>query len=396
MSEQNEHILRLLERYTGKTANKEEEQELLKWMEEMPEDAELKTYVETLWKQNEGQQNFSDVDWEAMYAKITGSTKVVSITEPQKRKQAPWFRFAAAAAMFIVLATGAFFYFTKNSKTTAGQAVAADVAAPVNSKAVITLANGKTVLLDSLQKGLLAQQGSTRLVKLKDGSIAYENAEGAISQELAYNTLNNPRGSKVIDMQLTDGTHVWLNAASSIKFPVVFTGNERKVEITGEAYFEVAKNTAMPFKVNTAGKAEVEVLGTHFNVNTYADESTINTTLLEGKVKVSAAGNQQLLAPGQQAQVNKAGQISLNKNVDVDEVMAWKNGKFVFEDADIKAIMRQIERWYDVQVDYSGNITTELFVGRISRDVNISQILKMLEKTGTVKFEVKGNKVTVK
>jgi len=197
-------------------------------------------------------------------------------------------------------------------------------------------------------------------------------------------------------LTLSDGSKVWLNAASSLRYPASFVGNERKVELTGEGYFEVAKNASMPFKVNVAGKGEVEVLGTYFNINSYADEATINTTLLEGKVKVSALNNQQTLSPGQQAQIAGDGQINLNKNVNVEAVMAWKNGKFIFENADIKSVMRQVEKWYDVEIVFNGNITTEEFVGIISRNVNVSQILKMLEKTGTVKFEIEGKRIIVK
>ena len=202
-------------------------------------------------------------------------------------------------------------------------------------------------------------------------------------------------------MVLADGSKVWLNAASSLRFPATFTGSERKVELTGEGYFEVAKNAAMPFKVDVAGKGEVEVLGTHFNINAYEDEATINTTLLEGKIKLTAtdsrlpAHDSWLLSPGQQAQLSANGGISLNRNPDTEEVMAWKNGKFHFgEAADIQTIMRQIARWYDVQVEYKGKVT-EHIGGTISRNVNVSKVLEMLEMTGTVNFWVNGKKVTV-
>jgi ferric-dicitrate binding protein FerR (iron transport regulator) len=198
-------------------------------------------------------------------------------------------------------------------------------------------------------------------------------------------------------LTLADGTKVWMNAASSMRYPTLFIGNERKVEITGEAYFEVAKNTSMPFKVNVAGKGEVEVLGTHFNINSYGDEPTINTTLLEGRVKMASltTDDLQFITPGQQACLNSKGQIDLNKNPDIEEVMAWKNGKFQFgEKMDVQAIMRQIARWYDVEVEYKGTVNGSIG-GSISRDVNISIVLSMLEKTGEVKFRIEGNKVTV-
>ena len=186
-----------------------------------------------------------------------------------------------------------------------------------------------------------------------------------------------------------------MNAASSIRFPASFTGSERKVEITGEAYFEVAKNPAMPFTVAVNGM-NVEVLGTHFNINSYTDEAAIKTTLLEGAVKVTKGSAMAILSPGQQAQLTSNGQIGVNKNIDVDEVMAWKNGKFQFGDkVDIGTIMRQIARWYDVDVEYKG-VFTKHFGGSISREVNISQVLKVLETTGDVKYKVEGRKVIVR
>ena len=204
-------------------------------------------------------------------------------------------------------------------------------------------------------------------------------------------------------MILADGSKVWLNAASSLRFPANFSGKERRVELTGEGYFEVAKNAAMPFKVSipslggTGGGGEVEVLGTHFNINSYNDEASIKTTLLEGSVKVTGLRTQasRLIKPGQQAQLNTNGQLSINSNPDIEEVMAWKNGKFYFGDAmDIVTIMRQLSRWYNIEVTYEGSFSAH-FGGSISRNVNVSKVFEMLEMTGSLKFDVKGKKVTV-
>jgi ferric-dicitrate binding protein FerR (iron transport regulator) len=192
---------------------------------------------------------------------------------------------------------------------------------------------------------------------------------------------------------LSDGSKVWLNAASSLRFPASFAGKERKVELLGEAYFEVAKNAAMPFKVKVNGM-EVEVLGTHFNINSYENESTVRTTLLEGSVKINNNNSSSLLKPGQQAQVNKAGEIKIINNVDVEEAIAWKEGKFQFDRADIHDIMRQLARWYDVDVEYKGSVSSH-FGGTISRDVNLSQVLNMLHLTGEVKFQIEDRKVIV-
>jgi transmembrane sensor len=311
-----------------------------------------------------------------------------------------WFQIAAAAVLILC---GFVLYNMVGKNNSPQQEIVKtkteqqDIA-PGGNKAVLTLADGSQIILDSAANGNLASQGNAKVIKL-DGQLAY-NTSGS-STEVLYNTITTPKGGQY-QLVLADGSKVWLNAASSLRYPATFSGNERKVELTGEGYFEIAKNSSMPFRVNVAGKSEVEVLGTHFNINAYSDEVSINTTLLEGIVKVSATGSglttkdSKLLSPGQQAQQNSTGQIAVKKNNDIDEVMAWKNGKFIFQDADIQSIMRQIERWYDVEVSFNGNITKEQFVGLIPRNVNISQILKMLEKTGTVKFEIVGKKVIVK
>ena len=313
---------------------------------------------------------------------------------PFSRKR--WLQVAAAA----ILIAGGFVLYNMIGKSNSPQPVIVkgipqqqDIA-PGGNKAILTLADGSKIVLDSAANGNLTKQGNVKVIKL-DGQLTY-NTTGSTT-EVLYNTITTPRGGQY-QLILADGSKVWLNAASSLRFPATFTGSERKVELTGEGYFEVVKNAAMPFKVNVAGKGEVEVLGTHFNINSYGNEAAINTTLLEGSVRVTGlkTNDSRLITPGQQAQLIANGQINVNNQVDISEVMAWKNGKFIFQDADIQSIMRQIERWYDVEVSFRGNSTNEQFVGTIPRIVNISQILKMLEKTGAVKFEIEGKKVIVK
>lgn len=318
-----------------------------------------------------------------------------------------WFRVAAAA----VLLVGAFALYNIAGKNNSPKEeivktnIEKQDIAPGGNKAVLTLADGSQIILDSAANGNLASQGNTRILKLDNGQLVYNGSgsppAGGDGGEVLYNTISTPRGGQY-QLVLADGTKVWLNASSSLRFPASFTGGERKVELKGEGYFEVAKNTSMPFKVNVAGKEEVEVLGTHFNINSYVDETIINTTLLEGKVKVISVinselktQNSQLLSPGQQAQLTATGQIFINKSPAIDEVMAWKNGKFQFgESADIATIMRQIARWYDVEVEYKGTVT-EHIGGTISRDVKVSKVLEMLEMTGSVKFQMSGRKVIV-
>lgn len=307
-------------------------------------------------------------------------------------------RIAVAAAIVLILGVGGYLLFFQGGRKTREivNVATSDVKAPGTNRAMITLANGSTVYLDSAGNGQLALQGNIQLVKLGDGQIAYEAlANTSANEELAYNTLSNPRGSKVIDMVLSDGSHVWLNAGSSLTYPVVFAGKERQVTVTGEAYFEIAHNSKKPFKVSK-GAVTVEVLGTRFNVNAYDDEADIKVTLLEGSVKVTSDQGTLTIKPDQQAIVTNSG-VLLNGNVEMEAVMAWKEGRFVFSGDNIYAVMRQLSRWYDVEVSYSGSIPAEEFVGVISRDrnENISSVLSVLEMTKTVRFNVNGRNVTV-
>lgn len=305
----------------------------------------------------------------------------------------------AAAAIVLMLTAGYWFYSQQKTGTTQQPVAAEQVndAAPGGNKAVLTLADGSVVVLDAAQNGVLSQQGATSVQKTDDGKIAYNSRESG-NDEVLYNTISTPKGGQY-QMTLADGSKVWLNAASSLRFPVAFTGKERVVELTGEAYFEVAKNKSKPFKVNVAGVSEIEVLGTHFNINAYTDEAAVTTTLLEGKVKVSGtgnkAGNALLLAPGEQSQFYTNGELTKNNTADVEAVTAWKNGKFNFgEEASIEMVMRQITRWYDLEVEYKGEVKGSIG-GSISRNVNASKVLEMLEMTGAVKFKMEGKKVIV-
>ncbi len=318
-----------------------------------------------------------------------------------------WFRVAAAAVLFV----GAFaLYKTAGKNNSPQQEIVKTTTekqdiAPGGNKAVLTLADGSQIILDSAANGNLASQGNVKLIKL-DGQLAYNGSKSPSGDEgeIIYNTITTPRGGQY-QLILSDGSKVWLNAASSLRYPATFAGKERKVELTGEGYFEVAHNAAMPFKVkiNTplGDGGEVEVLGTHFNINSYADEATINTTLLEGKVKVTPLANSQLntqnsqlLSTGQQAKLNSTGQITVNKNVELDEVMAWKNGVFNFSGLTIEDIMRQISRWYNLDVSYQGQTSKETFTGIVSRNNNISQVLKIMEEAG-IKFSIKNKNITV-
>lgn len=276
-------------------------------------------------------------------------------------------------------------------------------AAPGKNGALLTLADGSTIVLDSAANGTLAQQGSTQLIKTDSGKLTYSPSTGAGEGETVYNTISTPRGRQ-FQLILPDGSKVWLNAASSLTYPTAFIGNERKVTVTGEAYFEVASvpgrsGKKIPFLVDMrttpGGKVNgtIEVLGTHFNVNAYHDEAAIKTTLLEGKIKISSGPGSQLLSPGQQAQLSKD-QLSVISNPDIEATTAWKNGVFNFHKSDLPAVMRQLSRWYDIEVVYQGPVPGRLFGGEIERNLHLSQVLKILSKMG-VQCTIEGKKLIV-
>jgi len=261
---------------------------------------------------------------------------------------------------------------------------------PGGNKAILTLQDGSTIILDDAQEGTLAQQGNANIVKTANGQLVY-NKTDAQPEKVLFNTMTTPRGGQY-KLTLPDGTDVWLNSASSITYPTAFVGNERNVSITGEAYFEVAKDKTKPFHVK-AGSQTIEVLGTHFNVMAYADEDAIKTTLLEGSVKVTGDKGSGILKPGEQSVINKAGDLKVTA-ASVDEAMAWKNGYFKFNRVGIKYIMRQLSRWYDVDVMYDGRVKEDEFVGTIGRGENIVQALHLLE-LANVHFKIQDKKIIV-
>ncbi len=269
---------------------------------------------------------------------------------------------------------------------------------PGGNKAILTLANGKQIVLNNVHNGLIANQGHVDIHKSVDGRVTYESKQSADSQEAGYNTISTPTGGQY-SIVLPDGSKVWLNPKSSLRFPTEFNGEERTVELTGEAYFEIAKIKngsgrgikRIPFMVK-ANNVSVEVLGTHFNVMAYANENTINTTLLEGSVKVSSGKNSKIIVPGQQA---LAGSSIILEDVDVNEAVAWKNGFFQFNNADLPSIMRQIERWYDVKVIYEDHFYDKHYSGVMPRNDNVSALLKMLEMAGKVHFKIEGKEIRV-
>ena len=321
----------------------------------------------------------------------------------------------AAAAMFLVmLGAGSVYYFTTRSVTDRYSAnftfdPAKDLP-PGGKKALLTLADGGQIVLDSASNGMLTRQAGAKIIKSGDGKIEYQ-AEGNSSENTDYNTISTPVGGQY-QLTLSDGSQVWLNSASSIRFPTTFKGTERIVSIIGEAYFEVnhlqsgfpgkkAVQKNIPFIVEVAGKGRIEVLGTHFNVNAYANENTITATLLEGSIKFSTAqasgtinSNPVLLTPGQQGSMAMNGEISINSQVDMEKVVAWKNGYFFFSSSSIQEVMNQIARWYDNEVIYEGKISDRKFGGKIQMDLNLSETLKILI-INNIQFRIEGRKLYV-
>lgn len=380
----------LLEAYSARKATREEEQELFAWLEK-GKDRPVKKHLEELVAHYNSNELVPSVDWEHLYQKIIEEKNARDIQSAGRPIR--WTRWAAAAAVLLLLGAGYFFASYKVPQKIAAvqRPKKNDIAPPNTVNAVLTLNNGQKIILDSTGNGILAIQGAVNVIKMADGQIAYQGT----SNDKEYNTLNNPRGSKVISLVLADSSRVWLNAASSLRYPTAFTGNERKVEVTGEAYFEVTHNEAMPFVVSNE-KTTVQVLGTRFNVNAYDDESSVNVTLLQGSVSLTTINKKQptIVKPGEQARIDESGKVELSDKVDLEEVMAWKNGLFSYKSADIGAIMRQISRWYNVDVVFEKPVH-EKFYAEAPRNTSVSVLLKMLEATKAVHFKIGEKTISV-
>lgn len=321
------------------------------------------------------------------------------LSDEGKEHRSHFHYWVAAASVLIFLAAGTWFWiYTKDQQKNQHQIVQSDSIKtrikPGRNRAILTLANGKKLDLDDTQTGVISRQGATIVSKSADGKLAYgSNVEAPDQNVVTYNTIETPRGGQY-QLTLADGTAVWLNAGSSLKYPTTFSGKERNVELTGEAYFQVAKNRNKPFSVTLNGM-KVEVLGTHFNVMAYHDEKTIETTLLEGSVKLTKDGSSTLLMPNQQGVLNNGASNFRVRAVNAENVIAWKNGFFKFDDENIETIMRKVARWYDVDISYKGNLKRQNFGGTVPRFKDISQLLTTLELTGTIHFKIDGRRVTV-
>ncbi len=380
----------LIRKFLANSCTAAEAEQVAAWLKTHPK--ALDAFLKEDWDHAPGQESLESDLRDAMWQAIRDQTTAAD----HQRSKIIWMKWAAvAASVLAVLAIGYGLFYNNNKEKDPGatKTLAVKDFAPGGNRAILTLADGSAILLDSVHNGILSQQGNTRVLKLNNGELAYHSS-GEKPGEVQYNTIATPKGGQY-QVILADGTKVWLNAASSLHFPTSFAGRERRVEITGEAYFEVAHNAAMPFIVKN-GDAEVRVLGTHFNINAYNDESAVKVTLLEGQVNVTQvnAHRSQLLSPGQQASMHVNSDIKVNGNVDMEAVMAWKNGLFNFTSADIKTIMRQVGRWYDIDVSYEGNLPEREFSGKISRNTNASNVLKILEQSN-IHFRMENKKIIV-
>ena len=317
----------------------------------------------------------------------SGSVPVI----PLRRR---WPRLVAAAGILALAGIGAWWIIQTRLRPAINIRAKADISAPAGSRTTLTLGNGKQIALDSVPAGSLAMQGGAAVAKRDSAALSYKAiTETNGRAPVLYNTLTTARGGQT-QVTLADGSRVWLNTASSLKFPTVFTGAERVVDLTGEAYFEITPHPGRPFIVYVNG-SRVEVLGTHFNIMAYSDEEDQQTTLLEGAVRVSKGSASHILQPGQQAVLdNRKSTLSINKDVDVEEVLAWKNGLFEFNSLDIQAVLRQVSRWYNVNVVFAGLPPSGHFSGIVSRTSNVSDVLRILEQAN-IHYTLSGNQITV-
>jgi len=391
-------IAELISKYLQAELDEDEKNELQEWLLSDPHNRELFDELLDNSRLNQRLGIYPVSDKEEAWKNIAKKTK----QGKKIKKQKPRYYVHLAAAAFLLFAIGIKFAgrFNKHEAGKLPAKHSSDLM-PGGNKAVLTLSDGTKIVLDDTRRGKIAREQNVSIDNVKSGEIVYNVDElfrkadkPVVVNALAFNIIATPRGGDY-EVVLPDGTKVWLNAASSLKFPVVFSGSERKVELTGEAYFEVAKNAARPFVVKTNDQT-VEVLGTHFNINSYTDENAVKTTLLEGAVKVTGGPAMQTLklSPGQQSVITD-GRMALIANADIGEALAWKNGKFLFHDTDLRPIMRQLSRWYDVDVEYLGPVTVRHYRGRISRNVPVSQVFEIL-KTSGLNFIIDGRKVIVK
>ncbi|MEI3798876.1 MULTISPECIES: FecR family protein [unclassified Chitinophaga] len=374
----NEQLTELFNRYFDGTATDADRQKLMEFVMES-DDVLLESVMRQRWEALQGTTVQTPSGAHVLAAILNKPVQMKPV-----RQRWHW---AAAAAVLLLLGIGGYFQLKHQQEITGVAKI--EKVTPGYERATLTLNDGSVVQLDSAGNRTIQQGGSS--IRQQGGQLVY--AASSDRDAVTYNTLRTPRGGqfKVI---LPDGTTVWLNAASSIRYPTAFLGQERRVEMSGEVYFEVAKSEEKPFKVSVNGRAEVKVLGTHFNVNAYPEENIIKTTLLEGAVSMSTPANSPvLLKPGQQAAAGKA-EIKVVNDANIDQVMAWRYGLFNFDRSNLQSVMNELSRWYDVDVRYEGQIPSRIFRGKIKRDLSLTQVLEVLQDVN-IKFKMEGKTIVV-
>lgn len=386
----------LYQQYITNRCSAEELQELEVLLKKPTNEASVSDLLDTTWDELNvlNAKDISEDQADQIYNSIIKS-------KVRKNRNYKLWALSTAATILLCLSIGLIIYRTHNSQSLQKDAVHTAKSAvqdfmPGKNKAVLTLSNGHEVILDDTKSGKIANQGDVVISKLTDGQLAYaptdaDQKSSAIANPL--NTLTIPKGGQY-QLTLPDGTRVYLNSASSLTYPAKFTGTERKVILSGEAYFEVAKNPKIPFIVNVNNKQQIQVLGTHFNVEAYTDERVVNTTLLEGSVKILYKNKQTLLKPGQVA-INHMGADLDIKQADLDEAMAWKNGLFIFNNENITTVMKKISRWYDVEVVFKGDMENVNFLGNYSRTKSLASLLKNIQLMENVNISIEGRRITV-
>lgn len=383
------NIYHLIEKYLDGTITPAEEETLMAWYQDHNE-----TEVEWLSENADEEEEVRA----RMLQRLQQQVNVPVIPHATAKRR--WYYIAAAACILVILGVAGFFYYPQRHRPAqpATIARATDAIVPGSNKAILMLDNGDEVVLEDTRNGIISQQGKATVNKTDSGSLLYNAVNGNTGSNMVYNTLVTRYGGQY-RVTLQDGTNVWLNAGSSLRYPASFPGNERNVWLSGEAYFEVAKDQSRPFYVTVNGASgapmTVRVLGTHFNINAYPDEQQHIVTLLEGSVKVGCGKADALLLPGKEAILNRAsGKINI-KDGDTEAAIAWKNGYFLFDNEKIENIMKQISRWYNVEISYQGDVSGKAIGGSLSRSKNVTEVLSMLELTGTVHFKIEGRRIIV-
>lgn len=387
-------IEKLYVKYLNKNCTEEEIQFLMAHFQNLNEESPLISLIEEELRKSEPvQQDSPEVESILENNYLLLKRRIEAEAGLQKRL---WPKLAAAASLLLFLSVGGYFLFYKTTGNRQVQNQQHDIA-PGGNKAILTLADGSKITLDDARRGTVAKQSGTIVTKTSPGQLIYRSEDtnsshsggGKMIAEV-WNTLSTPAGGQY-NLTLPDGTTAMLDAASSIRFPVAFTGRERKVEVTGQVYFKVVHNKARPFRAIVKGQT-IEDIGTEFNINAYDNEQAIKTTLLEGSIRLFNPHGSAVLKPGQQAVVRQGDRSIIIGSVDTEEATAWKDGLFLFHNTGMKTVMRQLERWYNVEVDMR-NLPDRQFYGEIPRNVKLSQVLTMLEASGKFKFKIQGRRI---